>query len=226
LCTIVKQEANSDGDLVINVITTIHRWLESLYTIVYDPSLHTLIHQLMFIQLVAEFKRLGAVSTGKETMDHAQLYLNLLFRALQTKQNSEILGFQTNIYWDILLWMDKMNHASAVIKQDVPTKKHLITKMWNIECYLRVVTQEMFSKQVAGYIYQIHQLKRDFLHDAMPSPRITELESYAKNDMTSETLSGVRLLVRKRKQQSINRDPEMSFFRIDWLSFKHGKPSA
>jgi DNA polymerase epsilon subunit 1 len=191
----------------------------------------------MFIQLVAEFKRLGAtivsvnyhkiaVSAGKETMDHAQPYLNLLFRALQTKQNPEILGFQTNIYWDVLLWLDKMNHASTMIKQDVPTKKHFITKMWNIECYLPVVAHGMLSKQVAGYIYQIHQLKRDFLHDAIPGPRVTELESYVKNDMSSETLSWVRLLVRKRKQQSINRDPEMSFFKIDWLSFKHGKPSA
>lgn len=229
------QVFKSNSELGVHMIDTLHRWLLSTSSNMYDPSLYALVHTMMkkvFIQLVAEFKRLGAtivfanfhkivVSTGKETMDRAQLYFNYLHRSIQTKQVFEILDFKTNIYWDVLLWMDEMNYAGVVINQDVSNKLPVITKMWNIESYLPVATQEMFSKQVAGYIYRVYQLKREYPHkisdeikesdDATPSPRVTELQSYVKRDMARKNLSWLRLVLRKQEQQSINHDAEMNF---------------
>lgn len=110
------------------LLDTLLRWLLSPSSNMHDSCLYGLIHGMMkkvFMQLVAEFKRLGAkilfasyrriiIATAKETMEGAIPYWQYLSRSIQRKQVLEILELNLVSYWEVLVWMDEMNYGGII----------------------------------------------------------------------------------------------------------------
>ncbi|CAO3621731.1 unnamed protein product [Mucor hiemalis] len=217
-----------------HMIDSLHRWLLSPKSAMHDPSLYGLVHGMMkkvFMQLVAEFKRLGAkiifanfhkivFTTSKETLDSALPYFDYLYRTIQCKQVFEILELQPTYYWDVMLWMDEKNYAGVMITdpQNIVAK---VTKRWNIEEYLPEASRALFCKQTASYIYKMFTVKRQFPRDistitkevdeSTPDPRMQSLQHYVKKEFARKVLRSVPALVRRQEEQNNLHDPEMEF---------------
>jgi DNA polymerase epsilon subunit 1 len=153
------------------MIDTLHRWLTSPSSSMYDPCLYGLVHGMMkkvFMQLVAEFKRLGSqivfanfnkiiVVTPKESMESGLPYCNYLLKAVQSKQVFEVLDIVLSNYWDQLLWMDEMNYGGILREKDdvlqARESNAVVTMQWNIQDYLPLGTQDVFQRIIASYVY-------------------------------------------------------------------------
>ncbi|KAL7311155.1 DNA polymerase epsilon catalytic subunit [Mucor circinelloides] len=234
----ITDKTNRYGE---HMIDTLHRWLLSTNSFMYDPSLYSLIHSMMkkvFMQLVAEFKRLGAtvvfanfhkivLTTNKETMESAMPYFQYLYRSIQRKQVFEVLELNPTHYWDVLMWMDEKNYAGVMIKAEdhaaQPTHREqaTITKKWNIEDYLPEVARALFSKQTSSYVFKMYSFKRQFPRDigsqireqdeSMPDPRVQNLQLFIKQDAARKLLRKVPLLVRRQEEQLANPHADMVF---------------
>ncbi|CEP06775.1 hypothetical protein [Parasitella parasitica] len=219
-----------------HMIDALHRWLLSTNAHMYDPSLYSLVHSMMkkvFIQLVAEFKRLGAtivfanfhkivLTTSKETMESALPYFEYLYRSIQHKQVFEVLELNPTIYWNVLIWMDEKNYAGVMASED---QEHnhtpVVTKKWNIEDYLPEVSRTLFSKQTAAFVYKVYTFKRQFPRaigsqmrqesDAAPDPRVQNLQRYVKQDVARKMLRKLPLLIRRQEEQLAHADADMAF---------------
>ncbi|GAA5795942.1 hypothetical protein HPULCUR_001307 [Helicostylum pulchrum] len=220
------------------MIDTLHRWLLSPSSYMHDPSLYGLVHGMMkkvFMQLVAEFKRLGAniifanfhkivLTTSKETFESALPYFDYLCRSIQRKQVFEILELEATYYWDVLLWMDEKNYAGVMVVNPYDTankKVSTITKKWNIEDYLPEAGRLVFSKQTSAFIHKMLTVKRQCPRDissvvkgvdeSKPDPRLQNLQSYVKHEVARKMLRAVSALVRRQEEQNHNHDEDMVF---------------
>ncbi|KAI9351947.1 hypothetical protein BD770DRAFT_393656 [Pilaira anomala] len=222
-----------------HMIDSLHRWLLSPSSYMHDPSLYGLVHGMMkkvFMQLVAEFKRLGAniifanfhkivMTTSKETFESALPYFDYLNRTIQHKQVFEILELTATYYWDVLLWMDEKNYAGVMVVDpfDTATKKKAstITKRWNIEDYLPDAAKVVFSNQTSSFIHKMLMFKREFPRDissiikevdeSKPDLRLQRLQLYVKQDVARKMLRAVPILVRRQEEQNHHRDADMVF---------------
>ncbi|CAO3645614.1 unnamed protein product [Cunninghamella echinulata] len=126
------QNRNAMCDMLLDALL---RWLLSPSSNMYDSCLYGLIHGMMkkvFMQLMAEFKRLGAkivfasyrriiIATAKETMEGAIPYWQYLSRSIQRKQVLEILELNLVSYWEVMVWMDEMNYGGIIANGDILT---------------------------------------------------------------------------------------------------------
>ncbi|TPX58573.1 DNA-directed DNA polymerase [Powellomyces hirtus] len=184
----------------------LYRWLTSSSSRLFDPALFSLVHGLMrriFVQLIAEFKRLGSkivfatfdkivLATSKTDMQTAIGYGKYVLEAIQKKPMFETMELKADKYWGFLMWMDAHNfggvqcdNAAALITMhttiqegDERPKPNLIADMeWNIGEYLPPAVQQRFMKTIAEYIFEIQTFKQKALTH-MPSdgeaPSITE----------------------------------------------------
>ncbi|KAI8635918.1 hypothetical protein BD408DRAFT_448821 [Parasitella parasitica] len=217
-----------------HMIDTLHRWLLSTNAFMYDPSLYGLIHTMMkkvFMQLVAEFKRLGAtivfanfhkivLTTSKETIESALPYFQYLYRSIQHKQVFEVLELNPTIYWNVLVWMDEKNYAGVMASEN-EEQTPVVTKKWNIEDYLPEVSRTLFSKQTSAFVYKVYSFKRQFPrsigsqlreeNDAKPDPRVQNLQRYIKQDVARKVLRKVPILIRRQEEQLAHADADMVF---------------
>jgi DNA polymerase epsilon subunit 1 len=216
------------------MIDTLHRWLLSTSSFMHDPSLYGLVHGMMkkvFMQLVAEFKRLGAtivfanfhkivLTTSKETLDSALPYFDYLYRSIQRKQVFEILELNPTIYWNVLVWMDEKNYA-GVMASEKESLQPVVTKKWNIEDYLPEVARVLFGKQTSAFVYKVYSFKREFPRDinsqikekneSNPDPRVKRLQLYIKQELARKMLRIVPNLVRRQEEQNAHHDADMIF---------------
>ncbi|KAG1384872.1 hypothetical protein G6F61_000060 [Rhizopus arrhizus] len=154
---------------------TFQRWLMSPDSCMYDPCLYDLIHNLMkkvFMQLIAELKRLGAkvvfanfhrilVTATKETSESAISYFEYLYRTIDRKQLFEALVMKHRVYWDVLIWMDEKNFSGVLVGNYVDGVP-AITKQWNIENHLPVEARAKFGHYTSLYLYTMTQYKRKY----------------------------------------------------------------
>ncbi|KAF4531720.1 hypothetical protein B566_EDAN008933 [Ephemera danica] len=113
-------------------ITYFYRWLCSPQTLLYDPALRQGLQLLMkklFLQLVAEFRRMGAVivyanlsriilSTRKNTIPDALNYMEFIIHSVKNKELFHSIGLQLRDCWEHLLWLGPTNYGG--IKGKVP----------------------------------------------------------------------------------------------------------
>ncbi|CAO3595323.1 unnamed protein product [Absidia cylindrospora] len=167
---------------------TLLRWLLTTNSNMYDPCLHGLVHGMMkkvFMQLVAEFRRLGAkivfanfrriiIATAKESMDGAIAYWHYLSRSIQRKQVLEVMELKLVNYWQELVWMDEMNYggfltnaATQQQQSQQPTQRSalVVTMKWNICDYLAPAIQDQFKINVAQFIQKLHFIKKKYPRD-------------------------------------------------------------
>uniref|UniRef100_A0A673NLN3 DNA polymerase epsilon catalytic subunit n=1 Tax=Sinocyclocheilus rhinocerous TaxID=307959 RepID=A0A673NLN3_9TELE len=108
-----------------NQVMHFYRWLRSPSSLLYDPALHRTLLNMMkkiFLQLVAEFKRLGSsviygnfnrliLCTKKRRIDDAIAYFLMQCESLNihSKEIFHSLSITFSRCWEFLLWMDPAN---------------------------------------------------------------------------------------------------------------------
>ncbi|KAK9679178.1 protein of unknown function (DUF1744) [Popillia japonica] len=102
-----------------------YRWLRSTKSLLYDPAILRTLQNLMkklFMQLVAEFKRLGCtiiyanfnkiiVSTKKKTVSDAVANIEFVVNAIRNKELFHSLEISYRQCWEQLIWLDPANYA-------------------------------------------------------------------------------------------------------------------
>uniref|UniRef100_K7GCA2 DNA polymerase epsilon catalytic subunit n=1 Tax=Pelodiscus sinensis TaxID=13735 RepID=K7GCA2_PELSI len=111
-----------------------YRWLRSPASLLHDPALHRTLHTMMrklFLQLVAEFKRLGStvvyanfnrlvLCTKKRRIEDALAYVEYVTnRWAKGPEIFHSLTISFSRCWEFLLWMDPTNYGG--IKGRVPS---------------------------------------------------------------------------------------------------------
>ncbi|XP_063171878.1 DNA polymerase epsilon catalytic subunit A [Candoia aspera] len=113
-----------------------YRWLRSPASLLYDPALHRMLHGMMkklFLQLVAEFKRLGSsviyanfnrivLCTKKRRIEDALAYVEYITNSIHSKELFHSLAISFSCCWEFLLWMDPTNYGG--VKGKVPSQIH------------------------------------------------------------------------------------------------------
>lgn len=119
-----------------NQVMHFYRWLRSPSSLLYDPALHRTLHNMMkklFLQLVAEFKRLGSsvvyanfnriiLCTKKRRVEDAITYVEYITQSIHTKEIFHSLTISFSRCWEFLLWMDPANYGG--IKGKLPSSVH------------------------------------------------------------------------------------------------------
>ncbi|KAJ8415285.1 hypothetical protein AAFF_G00422650 [Aldrovandia affinis] len=110
-----------------NQVMHFYRWLRSPSSLLYDPALHRTLLNMMkkvFLQLVAEFKRLGSsvvygnfnriiLSTKKRRIDDAIAYVEYITNSIHSREIFHSLSISFSRCWEFLLWMDLANHGGV-----------------------------------------------------------------------------------------------------------------
>ncbi|KAJ7309581.1 hypothetical protein JRQ81_007633, partial [Phrynocephalus forsythii] len=119
-----------------NQVIHFYRWLRSPTSLLYDPALHRMLHNMMkkiFLQLVAEFKRLGSsvvyanfnriiLCTKKRRIEDALAYVEYVTNSIHSKEIFHSLTISFSRCWEFLLWMDPANYGG--IKGKVSSRIH------------------------------------------------------------------------------------------------------
>ena len=108
-------------------IVHFYRWLRDPNSLLHDPALRRILHTLMnklFLHLVAEFKRLGAVivfanfnkiviCTKKKRVADALTYVEYIVEAIKNKELFHSIDINLNRCWQYLAWFDVSNHGGV-----------------------------------------------------------------------------------------------------------------
>ncbi|XP_019956457.2 DNA polymerase epsilon catalytic subunit A [Paralichthys olivaceus] len=110
-----------------NQVMHFYRWLRSPSSLLYDPALHRTLHNMMkkvFLQLVAEFKRLGStvvygnfnriiLCTKKRRTDDAIGYVEYITNSIHSREIFHSLSLSFSRCWEFLMWMDPANYGGV-----------------------------------------------------------------------------------------------------------------
>lgn len=222
---------DSLGELMLDVL---HRWLQSPNANMHDPCLYGLVHGLMkkiFMQLVAEFKRLGAsivfanfhriiLATSKDSVQSAISYGEYLFRSVTSKQVFEVLDLRLVDYWELLVWMDEMNYGGIVYNPEMTSDRAKVTMQWNIEEYLPSAVKGMFQRSIASFILKMYQLKiahpkniRNYAQDEderEPDARTVYLREYVRGELMEKLLRWVSTTLHKQDNSETYAFPQLT----------------
>ncbi|KAL0958719.1 hypothetical protein HGRIS_014049 [Hohenbuehelia grisea] len=172
-----KIQAQGDSVTPANVaIEHFYRWISSSAAQLYDPSIHRFIHGLMrktFIQLLAEFKRLGSyviyadfsrilLATSKPP-GTAHAYATYINTAVTSHELFQHIYLRTDRFYDYLLFMDQANMGGIVCEDPLALAQpeQLTMEMrWNIQEFLPPAVQEDFAKAVTFYIVEMFRLRQ------------------------------------------------------------------
>ncbi|CAH2294920.1 DNA polymerase epsilon catalytic subunit A [Pelobates cultripes] len=119
-----------------NQVMHFYRWLRTPSSLLYDPALHRTLHNMMkklFLQLVAEFKRLGSsvvyanfnriiLCTKKRRVEDAVAYVEYITQSIHSRELFHSLTISFSRCWEFLLWMDPANYGG--IKGKLPSSVH------------------------------------------------------------------------------------------------------
>ncbi|CEI95841.1 Putative DNA polymerase [Rhizopus microsporus] len=226
--------SNGSG-IAEHMVDSLHRWLLSPNSCMHDPSLYGLVHSLMkkvFMQLIAELKRLGAkivfanfhrilLTTTKETEESAAAFFEYLHRTIEGKQVFEILELKKQAFWDVLLWMDERNFAGVLVgnyMDDVPA----ITKQWNIEEHLPNGAREKFGHYTSLYIYMLTRSKTQFpreitiqeeeTDEPANDDRAKNLQRYVEGDLSRKIVRWISKFAANHPTDSNN--PALEFIKL------------
>lgn len=108
-------------------IVHFYRWVRSSGALLYDPALRRALNNLMrklFLQLIAEFKRLGAnivyadfnrviLNTNKKNIVDAITYVEYIVQNIRNKELFHSVHLSYLQCWEFLLWMDTANFSGV-----------------------------------------------------------------------------------------------------------------
>ncbi|ODN97119.1 DNA polymerase epsilon catalytic subunit A [Cryptococcus amylolentus CBS 6273] len=184
----VKGDHSSPAELVVDQFW---RWVSSSTSNMFEPALHRFLHGLMrktFLQLLAEFKRLGTqvvhadfnrifLLTSKPDAGSAYAFSKYLVAAANSQELFRHLGIEVTQFWNYLAWMDVANYGGvkvsveAAASRDLPSNKFEMSMDWNIQSFLPSALQPLFERHVAKFIYELYTAKRK-AHDSREPLRV------------------------------------------------------
>ncbi|XP_048467692.1 DNA polymerase epsilon catalytic subunit A [Rhincodon typus] len=129
----VKEITHYQNVYADNQVMHFYRWLRTPSSLLYDPALHRILHNMMkklFLQLVAEFKRLGSsiiyanfnrllLCTKKRRIEDSVGYVQYITKSIHSREIFHSLSISFSRCWEFLLWMDPANYAG--IKGKLPS---------------------------------------------------------------------------------------------------------
>uniref|UniRef100_A0A4W3JDP1 DNA polymerase epsilon catalytic subunit n=1 Tax=Callorhinchus milii TaxID=7868 RepID=A0A4W3JDP1_CALMI len=129
----VKEITHYQNVYADNQVMHFYRWLRSPSSLLFDPALHRTLHNMMkklFLQLVAEFKRLGSsvvyanfnriiLCTKKRRIEDAIGYVEYITKSIHSREIFHSLSISFSRCWEFLLWMDPANFGG--IKGKLPS---------------------------------------------------------------------------------------------------------
>ncbi|KII85363.1 hypothetical protein PLICRDRAFT_700901 [Plicaturopsis crispa FD-325 SS-3] len=161
------------------------RWISSSASQMYDPSIHRFIHGLMrktFIQLLAEFKRLGShvvyadfshilLATSKPP-GTAHAYATYINTAVTSHELFQHVYLNTEKFYDFLLFMDQANMGGIVCEDPLaiePPQELALEMIWNIGTFLPPAIQQDFSTVLQFFIVELFRARQK-MNDASRVP--------------------------------------------------------
>ncbi|WVR03512.1 DNA polymerase epsilon catalytic subunit A [Kwoniella sp. DSM 27419] len=199
----VKGVQSITTDLVIDQFW---RWISSSGSNMFEPALHRFLHGLMrktFLQLLAEFKRLGTqvvyadfnrifLLTTKPDAGSAFAFAKYLVTAANSQELFRHLVIDITQFWNFLAWMDIANFGGVKVppevaaSRDPPPQRFEISMDWNIQSFLPGVIQPVFERNVAQFIFQLYSAKRGAVDGRTPLRVIHNLNIDQPGENTSE----------------------------------------
>ncbi|KAK8845494.1 DNA polymerase epsilon catalytic subunit A [Kwoniella newhampshirensis] len=173
----VKGVHATPADLVVDQFW---RWVSSSGSNMFEPALYRFLHGLMrktFLQLLAEFKRLGTqvvyadfnrvfLLTTKPDAGSAYAFAKYLVTAANSQELFRHLVIDVTQFWNYLTWMDVANFGGVKVPPDVassrdpPPQRFEISMDWNIQSFLPGSLQPIFERNVASFIFALYSAKR------------------------------------------------------------------
>ncbi|KAJ6626952.1 hypothetical protein B0H10DRAFT_1997385 [Mycena sp. CBHHK59/15] len=152
------------------------RWISTSASQMYDPSIHRFVHGLMrktFIQLLAEFKRLGShvvyadfsrilLATSKPP-GTAHAYATYITTAVNSHELFHHVYLNTEHFYDFLLFMDQANMGGIVCEDPLavdPPEELSIEMRWNIALFLPPAIQQDFNAAIQYYIVELFKIRQ------------------------------------------------------------------
>ncbi|KAJ3603695.1 hypothetical protein NHX12_028439 [Muraenolepis orangiensis] len=169
-----------------NQVMHFYRWLRSPSSLLYDPALHRTLNNMMkkvFLQLVAEFKRLGStvvygnfnriiLCTKKRRTDDAIGYVEYITNSIHSREIFHSLTISFSRCWDFLLWMDPANHGG--VKGKLPSGA--------------LYGEKYFLMIVSAYIAAVyHSMKEELRRNA---PGATPIKRRGGGSQASQQAAG------------------------------------
>ncbi|WWD09045.1 DNA polymerase epsilon catalytic subunit A [Kwoniella europaea PYCC6329] len=198
----VKGIYSTPADLVVDQFW---RWISSSASNMFEPALQRFLHGLMrktFLQLLAEFKRLGTsvvyadfnrifLLTTKPDAGSAYAFAKYLVTAANSQELFRHLVIDVTQFWNYLAWMDIANFGGVKVppeiasSRDPPPSKFEISMDWNIQSFLPGILQPIFERNVAQFIYQLYTAKRTSYDERAPLKVIHNLNIDLPGENTS-----------------------------------------
>ena len=149
------------------------RWISSRASHMYDPSIHRFVHSLMrktFIQLLAEFKRLGSqviyadfsrlLLVTSKPPGTAHAYATYITTAVTSNELFQHIYLNTERFYDFLLFMDQANAGGIVCEDPLsvdPPEELVVEMRWNIQLFLPPAIQGEFSDLVRYFLLEMYK---------------------------------------------------------------------
>ncbi|EFX03340.1 DNA polymerase catalytic subunit a [Grosmannia clavigera kw1407] len=184
-------KGNAMADLVVNNLV---RWVENPDSFLYDRALHYYVQMMSrkaFQQLMADFRRVGSqvifasanrllLQTTKAEVDNAYAYSQYVLKSIKSRPLFSFIEMDVKEYWDYLVWYDEYNYGGKACQtiEDVPpgSLQPLETIMhWQMNTFLPVRLQPVFSDWVIEFIQLMHSLKRPAIADDGSTQRLTQI---------------------------------------------------
>ncbi|CAK7210323.1 DNA polymerase epsilon catalytic subunit [Sporothrix bragantina] len=194
-------KGNAMADLVVNNLV---RWVENPDSFLYDRALHYYVQMMSrkaFLQLMADFRRVGSqvifasanrllLQTTKAEVSNAYAYSQYILKSIKGRPLFSFIEMDIKEYWDYLVWYDEYNYGGKacqtiggepVMLPDGSTQSDeqpLETIMhWQMNTFLPVRLQPVFSGWVVEFIQLMHALKRPGTSGTGQGsqPRLTQL---------------------------------------------------
>ncbi|KAJ8521909.1 hypothetical protein ONZ45_g1426 [Pleurotus djamor] len=170
-----KIQGNSDSPANL-AIDHFYRWISSSASHLYDPSIHRFIHGLMrktFIQLLAEFKRLGSyvvyadfghilLATSKPP-GTAHAYATYITTAATSHELFQHIYLHTERFYDFLVFMDQANFSGIVCEDPLAVERSRTMSLeakWNIQEFLPPAIQGDFSHVLQYFIAEMFKMRQ------------------------------------------------------------------
>ncbi|KAG8956944.1 DNA polymerase epsilon catalytic subunit [Tulasnella sp. 419] len=166
------------------------RWLSSGSAQLFDPGLQRFVHGLMrktFLQLLAEFKRLGsnviAADFGRILLltskppGTAAAYATYLLTAVNSHELFRGIELSTDRYYDFLLYMDNANLGGVVCEDPLAEQTSgpiPIAMQWNIESFLPAAVQPYFRSTVRKFILELYKTKSSHTNSSRTPLRLVQ----------------------------------------------------
>lgn len=214
------------------------RWVTSKSSHLYDPSIHRFIYGLMrktFIQLLAEFKRLGShvvyadfsriLLVTSKPPGTAHAYATYLTTAVSSNELFQHIFLQTERFYDFLLFMDQANLGGVVCEDPlavVPSRDVSINMQWNIQKYLPPAIQRDFADFVRYFLVELYKARQKSNESSRGPLRVLENgapDATQKDTSRSKEVDSVKEFIARKLTRKL-------FKYIDSVQTRHRAASA